>query len=171
MLPSYEKVKGIHPGAILKRELKKRQLKSIELAKSIDEYPQTINAITNERRGINPKLSIKLGYYFGISIDYFMLLQAAFEVYQQVLVQHPPKVSFLQKIRTAIFWDTDVTKVDVEKHKRAIIQRILERGNKAEIKALIDFYGLDLIKAEISYIGDSFVPSYEKNISAYIYNS
>jgi plasmid maintenance system antidote protein VapI len=80
MLPEYNKVKGVHPGAILKRELTKRSIKAIELAKSINEYSQVINAITKEKRGINPKLSIKHGDYFNIEQDYFMLLQASFEV-------------------------------------------------------------------------------------------
>ncbi|MFB0947563.1 MAG: plasmid maintenance system antidote protein, partial [Spirosomataceae bacterium] len=79
-LPKYSKVKGVHPGADLKRELTKRNVKAIELANAIDEYPQTINAITKEKRGINPKLSIKLGDYFNIEKEYFMLLQASFEV-------------------------------------------------------------------------------------------
>ncbi len=80
MLPDLESVKGIHPGAILKRELKKRGIKSIDLANEIDEHPQTINAITKERRGMNAKLSFKLGDYFDMPHEYFMLLQAAHEV-------------------------------------------------------------------------------------------
>lgn len=63
MLPELASVKGIHPGAILKRELKKKNIKSIQLANAIGEYPQTIHAITKEKRGINPKLSIKLAGY------------------------------------------------------------------------------------------------------------
>ena len=35
MLPEYKRVKGIHPGVILQRELRKRSVKSIDLANSI----------------------------------------------------------------------------------------------------------------------------------------
>lgn len=62
-------VNGIHPGAILKRELDKRNIKAIDLTKSIQEYPQTINAITKDKRRINPKLFIKHGNYFNIEED------------------------------------------------------------------------------------------------------
>ena len=166
MLPLHHRVKGIHPGAILKRELKKRSLKAIELAKSIDEYPQTINAITKERRGMNPKLSIKLGNYFSIEKDYFMLLQASYEVVNAI------KTSTINplagKIRSSIFWDTDFTKVDVEKNKRFIIQRILERGNQIEIEELINLYSITTIQEELKHINNTFNPNFERNVARYI---
>ena len=57
MLPAYHKVKGIHPGVILKRALSKEKTKGVQLAHALKEYPQTINAITQQRRGVNPKAS------------------------------------------------------------------------------------------------------------------
>jgi len=168
MLPDFNKVKGVHPGAILKRELKIRNLKSIELAKSIDEHPQTINAITKERRGVNPKLSIKLGEYFEVTTDYFMLLQASYEVSR--MIEKDFGNPLLGKLRSALFWDTEISKIDSQKHKRAIIQRVLERGNRKEIKELINFYGLEMIKKEVGQIEKSFIPNYEKNVLEYINN-
>lgn len=166
MLPEYNRIKGIHPGAILKRELKKRQLKSVELAKSINEYPQTINAITKERRGINPKLSIKLGDYFNIEKDYFMILQAGYEVKSSI--QDSSANLLIGKIRKSIFWDTDFNKIDIIKNKKFIIQRILERGNKYEIEALINLYGITVIKQELNTIKNLFNPNYKRNVSIYI---
>jgi len=167
-LPEFNKIKGIHPGAILKRELRKRSLRAVALANSIDEYPQTINAITREKRGINPKLSIKLGEYFNIDKEYFMLLQASFEV--KSTIQKSFKNPLIGKIRTSIFWDTDFHKVDLVKNKRFIIQRILERGNNIEIKELIKVYNKTIIKEELKKITNSFNPNYERNISTYINN-
>lgn len=168
MLPSFLKVKGVHPGAIIKRELKKQNLKSIELAKSINEYPQTINAITKERRGINPKLSIKLGAYFKVSSDYFMLLQASYEV--KTLLNQNNENSIIEQFRASLFWDTAIEKIDSTHHKRAIIQRVLERGNEEEIEKLVTHYGLEEIKQEIGKIGKSFIPQYEINVKNYILN-
>lgn len=110
-------------------------MKLIELAKSINEYPQTINAITKERREINPKLSIQLGEYFNIDKDYFMLLQASYEV-ENALKDVKPN-PLLGKIRKSLFWVTDFSKIDIIKHKRYVIQRILERRKKTEIQELI----------------------------------
>lgn len=56
MLDTINIIKGVHPGIILDRELKKRNLPSSRFAMSIDEYPQTISAIINQRRGMNPKI-------------------------------------------------------------------------------------------------------------------
>ena len=56
MLPELSKIKGIHPGAIIKREIKSRGLKNNELANSLNEHAQTISSILNEKRGINPSL-------------------------------------------------------------------------------------------------------------------
>ena len=41
MLPELSKIKGVHPGAILRKELKIRDLKGSQLARSIQEHKQT----------------------------------------------------------------------------------------------------------------------------------
>ena len=168
MLPEFNRVKGIHPGAILKRELKKRRIKSIQLAKEIGEHPQTINAISKERRGINPKLSYKLGEFFKISEDYFMLLQAAYEV-SIIKKSKLNNINPLKgKFRDSIFWDTKLELIDHQKNKRSIIQRVLERGTHQEIKNLIKIYSLNTIKQELLKIENSFIPNFEKNVNKYI---
>jgi addiction module HigA family antidote len=80
MLPKIAKIKGLHPGLILQREIKRNNIKSSQLALALNEHKQTISAIINQRRGINPELSIKLGEYFRTEDDYFMMLQASYEV-------------------------------------------------------------------------------------------
>lgn len=165
-LPKYSKVKGVHPGAVLKRELTKRSIKAIELANAIDEYPQTINAITKEKRGINPKLSIKLGDYFNIEKEYFMLLQASFDV--KNVLQESNENPLISKVRSSLFWDVDFDKLNIEKNNRFIIQRILERGNESEIGELIKLYGKAIIKTELSKITNSISPDFDRNVKWYI---
>jgi addiction module HigA family antidote len=165
-LPKYSKVKGVHPGAVLKRELTKRNVKAIELANAIDEYPQTINAITKEKRGINPKLSIKLSDYFNIEKEYFMLLQASFEVKSSL--QESNENPLIGKVRSSLFWDVDFDKLNIEKNSRFIIQRILERGNESEINELVKLYGKATIKTELSTITNSISPDFDRNVNRYI---
>ena len=169
MLPDYDRVKGVHPGAILKRELKKRNLNAIEMATAINEHPQTINAITKEKRGINPKLSFKLGKYFKIDEEYFMILQAAFEVSNYIKKSKAETNPLIGKFRKSIFWDTNIEFIDYQKNKRSIIQRILERGNQSEIKELISLYSLTTIKNELKNIESSFLPNFKRNVNKYIY--
>lgn len=170
ILPEYSRIKGIHPGAILKRELKKRNLKAIDLAKSINEHPQTINAITKEKRGINPKLSFKLGIYFDVNEDYFMLLQASFEVARFKKKHISERNPLIGKFRDSIFWDTKIEFIDHEKNRRSIIKRVLERGNQSEIEELIKLYSLKTIRNELKEINGSFIPNFEKNLDKYIYS-
>jgi len=166
MLPRLNKIKGIHPGALLRWELKNQNLKSSELADAIGEHRQTINAILNKRRSINPKLSIKLSKQFNTDIDYFMLLQASYDV--KIIAELEAKSTpNLNKIRKVIFWDTDINNIDWTKNKRAVIKRILERGNESEINEIISFYGKKEICKEVKQIDNSIIPAYEKNLKAF----
>jgi len=168
MLPDISKIKGVFPGAVLSRELKKRGLESKKFALSLGEYPQTINAINKGRRGINPGLSIKLGEKLGVNAEYFMLLQAYYEVEQKkqetLNNQDKPNLSIFQK---ALFWDTNIDKVDWQKHKRGVIRRVFERGTEAEIKEIILFYGEKTVVESLRSV-PQHLPSLAENAKHYL---
>ena len=166
MLPILTKIKGVHPGDILRRELKLEGLKANQLAISIDEHKQTISAILNKRRAINPKLSIKLSRQFNVDDDYFMLLQASYDV-KVAAKSEIKRTPNLSKIRKVIFWDTTFDKIDWDKNKRAVIKRVLERGNKMEITEIISFYGKQTISNEIKSMEKSYLSSFEKSVVEY----
>jgi addiction module HigA family antidote len=168
MLPEISMIKGIHPGAILKRELKIRGMKSSELAKLVNEHKQSISAILNERRSINPRLSIKLAKEFGVAADYFMHLQASHLINLEVQKDAEKNTPDLKKIRKIVFWDTDFNLLDWEKQKSAIIKRIFERGNDTEIKEIITFYGLSTVKQTIDTTKNNFLPSFYQNVKKYL---
>lgn len=92
-----------------------------------------------------------------------MLLQASYDVKKIIesKIKETPKIN---NIRRVLFWDTDFNKIDWNKNKRAVIKRILERGNKTEINEIISFYGKKTISKEIKSIKESYLPSFEKNI-------
>jgi hypothetical protein len=50
------------------------------------------------------------------------------------------------ELRPSLFGDTDVKTLDLEKHKKSIIARVLMRGTHEEFKTLLDFYGKRTIK-------------------------
>ncbi len=168
MIPEIDKIKGIHPGAVLRRELKHRRIKGKDFAARINEHAQTISAILNERRNINPKLSIKLGQELGVDNDYFEILQA----YHNVKIAESDvvhrKTPNLKNFRKTLFWDTKYDKIDWIKNRRAIIKRVLERGNEKEILELLDFYGKELIRKEMRSIDKNFLPSLISNMNKYI---
>lgn len=168
MLPKIEKIKGVHPGAVLRRELQRRGIESKQFALSLGEYPQTINAISKGRRGINPALSIKLGHALDTDDEYFTLLQAYYDIEKErrILLENQIKPN-LTKIRKILFWDTDIDKIDWQKHKRAVIKRIFERGNDSEIKEIIEFYGNEIVIRELK-ITPQFLPALSMNAKKYL---
>lgn len=136
-----ELIKGIHPGIILERELKKRKLPKRRLAILIGEYPQLLGDITKGKRRINPSLSIRLGNALGVEESFFSLLQTYFDIEQEKKKQALQNKPDLSKLRPVLFWDTDFNSINWEKNKISIIKRIFERGNQQEQDEIIRFYG------------------------------
>ena len=80
MLPDIKTVKGIHPGLVLERELKNRNIKKSGLARDLKISSGIITDITKQRRGINASLSIRLGRYLHTDEAYFSLLQTYYQL-------------------------------------------------------------------------------------------
>lgn len=140
MIAYAKKYKGIHPGRVLKRELKKRSLKQRPFALSIAEHPQTLNAITNERRDLNTALALKIEDKLGLEEGSLVLLQAFYDIKKEKADQHTKTPDF-SIFRKSLFWDTDIKKIDWEGQYKAVIRRVLERGNTQEKKEISRFYG------------------------------
>ncbi|MGF7078624.1 helix-turn-helix transcriptional regulator [Mucilaginibacter sp. UYCu711] len=141
-----EKYKGIHPGFILERELKKRNLKKGPFALSLQEYPQTLNGITKGQRGLTSALSLKIDKALGLEEGTMLLLQAYYEIKKEQQKSNSGKHPNLSVIRKILFWDTDINKIDWEKQYKAVIKRVFERGNDDEKKEIFMLYGKDKIK-------------------------
>ena len=132
-------IKGIHPGFVLERKLKERKIRKGKLALAIGEYPQTLTSITKGRRGMNTSLSLKLEKFLGLEEGYFMILQAFHDIKleKQKLAERPDH----RKFRPALFWDTNMESLDWHRQYRAIIRRVMERGNALEKAEIFRFYG------------------------------
>lgn len=145
MIKQYEKYKGIHPGIILDRELKKRSIKQRPFALSLDEHPQTFNAITKGKRGLSTALALKIERELGLEEGTLVILQAYYDI-QKIKEKNYQKTPNLSILTKSLFWDTDINNIDWERQYRAVIQRIFERGNEADKEEIIRFYGIDKIK-------------------------
>ena len=160
-----EKYKGIHPGVILERELKKKNLKQAPFALSLQVYPQTLNAITKGKRGITPELSLKIDRALGLEEGTMHILQAYYEI-QKIKFKNSqrPDLSILRK---ALFWDTDIDKIDWEQQYKSVIKRVFERGNLQEKEEIIKFYGKEKVKKIIGSANATFkieLPFHNKNV-------
>ena len=146
MQNTLEKYKGIHPGLILEREFKKRNLKKSPFALSLEIYPQTLNEITKGRRLITAEQSLKIDKALALEEGTIFLLQAYYEIDKarlKLTAKNHPDFSIIGK---SLFWDTDFDKIDWEKKYKAIIKRVFERGGDKEKEEILRFYGNDKIK-------------------------
>ncbi len=142
-------LKGIHPGAVVERELQKKHLSKRQFALSLNEHPQTIGAITKGRRDMNTPLALKMEQALGMEEGFLMILQ----VYHDIKKEKMPNQNLtpdIKKFRSAIFWDTDIQKIDWQKQKRAVIRRVFERGNEQEKNTINEFYGKDVVNGILS---------------------
>jgi hypothetical protein len=49
----------------------------------------------------------------------------------------------------ALFWDVDLADLDIEKHSKFIIERVVSRGNMQDWQLLKKMYGKNRIKNEV----------------------
>jgi addiction module HigA family antidote len=133
-------LKGIHPGLVIERELKKRKLRKNSFALKLQEYPQTLTAITKGRRGITTSLALKIEKELGFDEGFLMMLQVYFdiEVEKKKQIQNTPN---LKLIRSVLFWDTKFENIDWIKQKKVVIRRVFERGNEDEKNEIKRYYG------------------------------
>jgi hypothetical protein len=52
------------------------------------------------------------------------------------------------ELRQSLFWDTNISTMNLEKDAPYVIERVLERGNTKEWKAIKEMYGVEKIKQE-----------------------
>lgn len=157
MRKTLDLIKGIHPGFVLERELQKRNLGKGQFAISLGEFPQTLTAITKGKRRMNIPLAMKIEKSLSMEEGYLMILQVYYDIEQEKKKakqkaddsqkeNHPD----LKKLRTILFWDTDMNKIDWQKQKKAVIKRVFERGNEQEKKEIIHFYGTETVTTVLS---------------------
>ena len=50
------------------------------------------------------------------------------------------------ELRPALFWDTDVANIDLQKHRASVIERITSRGRLEEFQAALKYYGKEVVR-------------------------
>lgn len=145
MIKQFEKYKGIHPGIVLDRELKKRSIKQRPFALSLEEHPQTFNAITKGKRGISTALALKIERELGLEEGTLVILQAYYDI-QKIKEKEIKSIPDLHILNKSLFWDTDFQHIDWKRQYRAVIQRVFERGNENDKNEIIRFYGDEKVK-------------------------
>ena len=74
------KLPPIHPGEILREDLDDGGISLNELARALRVPMNRISAIVNAKRSITADTALRLARYFGTSAQYWMNLQAAYDL-------------------------------------------------------------------------------------------
>lgn len=70
----------IHPGEHLAEELSELGISAAELARQIDVPVNRVTMILNGQRGVTADTALRLGHWFGMSPEFWLNLQAAYEL-------------------------------------------------------------------------------------------
>lgn len=141
-------LRGLHPGKLIARDLQKRHFTQRSLSQSTGIPAQTINAVINGRRNLTTEQALKVEVLLEYEEGFLALLQTYYEIQQCKdkellhLFNNPPR------IRKSLFWDADFDKINWAKYKKAVILRVLERGNKTEMDEICRFYHLSSIELD-----------------------
>jgi len=73
-------VQAYHPGEFLLEEILERNLLKKDVAEALGIMPHHLSAIFKGDRNISPKLAIKIEVLLGISAEYWMNMQTAYEL-------------------------------------------------------------------------------------------
>ncbi|MEY4927106.1 MAG: hypothetical protein RI894_1542 [Bacteroidota bacterium] len=60
--------------------------------------------------------------------------------------------TFIATLSTHLFWDTNPSSIDCEKHLFYIVERVMSRGSLNDFKLLKDFYGKAKIKRTVKQL-------------------
>ena len=151
---AFDKYKGIHPGLILEHELKKRGIAKRQFALSVEEHPQTFNAIIKGKRKLTSELAFKIDEALKLKLGTMVVMQTHYEIAEHKRKQNElSKPIFINTLRQGLFWDTDIKRIDWNKQANAIIRRVFERGNDKEKEVIKDHYGTGIIKKALTFYG------------------
>lgn len=59
---------------------------------------------------------------------------------------------FLKTLKRRLFWDVDPETIDENRHRRFIIERVLQRGTLEDIRATVGHYTMPVFAAEAKQI-------------------
>lgn len=137
-----EILKGIHPGRVINRELRKRGISQRAFAAAIGEHGQTLNAVITGRRNLTTEMAVKIEQSLGYDEGFLLTLQVYHSIAEYKNRLAAASVKGVPNVRRALFWDTDFDAIDWGRYKEAVIQRILTHGDEEDKAEIARFYNM-----------------------------
>lgn len=135
-------LKGVHPGKLIERDLKKKGMTQRKLAEETGIPYQTINAIIGGRRKLTTEHTLKIEAVLGYDEGFLAILQSYYDIKQYKDKEFALLYPEAPHVRKILFWDTDFNKINWGRYKQSVIERVLERGSQEEINEIKRFYNL-----------------------------
>ena len=144
MIDHIDIIQGIHPGKLIERELRKKNITQRKLADQTGISYQTINAIIAEKRNLTTEQSLRIADVLGYDESFLALLQTYYDIKMLKEKDLHSLYKGIPRIRKSLFWDVDFDTINWGKYKTSVVKRVLERGNKEEIEEIMRFYNLSI---------------------------
>lgn len=144
-MPTLSQLKGIHPGPYIEWELRKRSIDKDAFARAIEENPEELLEIMNAKRDMTATLALRIEKELKLKMGMLIELQAFYHSEEER--KRDQKKPDLSRFSKSLFWDTDINKIDWEKHKRAVIERTFQRGDQEDKAEVLNFYGTEEVDA------------------------
>jgi antitoxin HigA-1 len=92
----------VHPGEVLREEfLEPMKISQVELGKLLDIPFQRVNMIVNEKRAVTPDTALRLSRLFDTTVDFWMNLQVARDVYEAANAPGARSIRKIEKFQLA----------------------------------------------------------------------
>lgn len=141
-MSQYLKMKETPAGAVLNHIISKGNLAKKEIAESVGITPQRMNDLIHGKRRITVEMSLLLEGILNIQkTGFFYQIQTNYDISRQQQKLAERKKPNLMVFSKTTFWDVDVSRLDWDKNKTFVINRVLEYGTSEELKELEGFYG------------------------------
>ena len=134
-------LKGLRPGILLARDILSRGITKTELSKKTGIRYSRICEIISGKRKMTLEQSLKLERELGYDEGFLMTLQLHYDI--KMSRQGEGDSPDLTVLSPALFWDTKIENIDWQRHKRAVIERVMAYGNDRERAEITRFYGGD----------------------------
>jgi addiction module HigA family antidote len=73
-------MRAVHPGLVLKDELKELAVTPTEFARQIDVPPNRVSQIIAGKRAVTGDTALRFGHWFGIDPQFWLNLQSAYDI-------------------------------------------------------------------------------------------
>lgn len=141
-------LKGIQPGKLIERDLKKKGITQRKLAEGTGIPYQTINAIIGGRRKLTTEHALKIEAVLGYEEGFLAILQSYYDIKRYKDKEFALLYPKAPRVRKILFWDTDFEKINWGRYKQSVIERVVERGSQEEINEIKRFYNLSTNELE-----------------------